>query len=99
MLTGAEGSRGENMCVIVSTNRGTPTQTPKCYNPEYLEPENGAPNFGKHPYIYICIYIWSPPPRSILKGLAIHLLTNKYIITSARTAENTVNNSVLLLIL
>ena len=41
----------------------------------------------------IYIYIWSPPPpRSTLKGLAIHLLTNKYIIASARTAENTVNN-------
>ena len=80
------------MCVIVSTNRGTPTQTPKCYNPEYLEPEKGAPNFGKHLYIYIfvCIYIYmvTLPTRSILKGLAIHLLTNKYIITSARSSHS-----------
>ena len=45
------------------------------------------------------IYMVTPPtpPRSILKGLALHLLANKYIITSARTAEHAVADSVLLI--
>ena len=39
--------------MVVSQNKGTPTQTPKYYSPYYGDPPKGTPNFGKPPYIYI----------------------------------------------
>ena len=42
--------------MVVSQNSGTPTQTPKYYNPYYRDTQKGTPNFGK-PRIYDHIII------------------------------------------
>ena len=36
--------------MLVSLNRGTPTQAPKYYNPYRRDPQKGTPNFGKLQY-------------------------------------------------
>ena len=35
--------------MLVSQNKGTPILTPKYYDASYGDPQNGTPNFEKHP--------------------------------------------------